>query len=88
MIGCPGFTGFNGWIGFHGLIGCPGLIRFQGLIGGTGLILGGLIDKVQNTENKGVPILSEIPVLGYLFKHKLKSEETRELVIILSVKLI
>jgi MSHA type pilus biogenesis protein MshL len=52
------------------------------------VILGGLIDRRLTDQKKGVPGLASIPVLGYLFKSKLQSEETRELVIILSVSLI
>lgn len=55
---------------------------------GDVVILGGLIDKREITENSGVPILSSIPLLGYLFKDEFKSEENRELVIILSVSLV
>ncbi|OQY14509.1 MAG: pilus (MSHA type) biogenesis protein MshL [Desulfobacteraceae bacterium 4572_187] len=55
---------------------------------GDVVILGGLIDKRLTTDNKGVPFLSAIPVLGYLFKNEFKSEESRELVIILSVSII
>jgi MSHA type pilus biogenesis protein MshL len=51
-------------------------------------ILGGLIDKRQVTDNRGVPFLSSIPVFGYLFKNELKRQESRELVIILSVHLV
>lgn len=52
------------------------------------VILGGLIDKHLTSENQGIPFLSAIPVLGYLFKNDLKSEEVRELVIILRVTLV
>jgi MSHA type pilus biogenesis protein MshL len=55
---------------------------------GDVVILGGLIDKRKTRLNKGVPFLSAIPVLGYLFKNEQEIEESRELVIILSVKLI
>ena len=55
---------------------------------GDVVILGGLIDKRLTTDNKGVPFLSAIPGLGYLFKNEFRSEESRELVIILSVSLI
>ncbi len=55
---------------------------------GDVVILGGLIDKRLTTENKGVPFLSAIPGLGYLFKNEFSSEQSRELVIILSVSLI
>lgn len=55
---------------------------------GDVVILGGLIDKREYSENKGVPVLSAIPVAGYLFKNEQTREEIRELVIILSVSLI
>jgi len=52
------------------------------------VILGGLIDKRRVTDEKGVPFLSKIPILGYLFKGETESEEIRELVIILGVSLV
>ena len=55
---------------------------------GDVVVLGGLIDDIQTKENKGVPFLSSIPIVGYLFKNELKSVESRELVIIISVKLV
>jgi type II secretory pathway component GspD/PulD (secretin) len=55
---------------------------------GDVVVLGGLIDDVQTTENNGIPILSRIPIIGYLFKSQTKDMESRELVIILSAKLI
>jgi MSHA type pilus biogenesis protein MshL len=55
---------------------------------GDVVILGGLIDKRRTRANQGVPFLSSIPVLGYLFKDERDIEESRELVIILSVTLI
>jgi MSHA type pilus biogenesis protein MshL len=59
-----------------------------GLHSGDVVILGGLIDKRRVTDNKGVPFLSSLPLLGYLFKDEETRDETRELVIILSVKLV
>ncbi len=55
---------------------------------GDVVVLGGLIDDIQAKEDEGVPILSHIPIFGYLFKNELKRVESRELVIILSVKLV
>ncbi len=52
---------------------------------GDVIFLGGLIDKYSQTEEQGVPILSSIPLLGYLFKDESVIEEARELVIVLSV---
>jgi general secretion pathway protein D len=55
---------------------------------GDVVVLGGLIDDIQTKEDHGVPILSSIPIIGYLFKNELKNVESRELVIIISVKLV
>ena len=50
--------------------------------------LGGLIDKRTVKQDNGVPGLSRVPILGYLFKDIVEIEETRELVIILSVSMV
>jgi general secretion pathway protein D len=48
------------------------------------VVLGGLIsDKVTNTESK-VPLLGDIPLLGYLFKFSGKQKEKRNLLIVLT----
>ena len=59
-----------------------------GLNDGDIVVLGGLIDKRRSKTNKGVPFLSSIPLLGYLFKNETMSYETRELVILLRVSII
>lgn len=51
------------------------------------VVLGGLIDKRHSSEQRSVPVLSAIPILGYLFRDDIKTEETRELVIILTVSI-
>jgi len=50
------------------------------------VFLGGLIDRHKQKIKKGVPFLSSIPLVGYLFKNDEYRDETRELVIVLSVK--
>jgi general secretion pathway protein D len=48
------------------------------------VVLGGLLsDKVTHTESK-VPLLGDIPVLGYLFKYTTKRKEKRNLLILLT----
>ena len=53
---------------------------------GDVVILGGLIDKRKVTRDQGVPILSAIPGLGYLFRDEHFTDQNRELVIVLSVR--
>ncbi|MDY6878694.1 MAG: pilus (MSHA type) biogenesis protein MshL [Thermodesulfobacteriota bacterium] len=55
---------------------------------GDVIFLGGLIDKHQQNEKGGVPFFSSIPLLGYLFKNESMREETRELVIVLGVRVV
>ncbi|HEU5055799.1 MAG TPA: type II secretion system secretin GspD [Kofleriaceae bacterium] len=48
------------------------------------VVLGGLLsDKVTHSESK-VPLLGDIPVLGYLFKYTQKRKEKRNLLILLT----
>ena len=55
---------------------------------GSHVILGGLItDRVQNDTNK-VPLLGDIPVLGYAFKYDEQTDEKVELVIIVTPHLV
>ena len=52
------------------------------------IVLGGLISKENAKKDKDVPLISRIPVLGYLFKNDYMSEVRKELVIILNVSII
>lgn len=48
------------------------------------VVIGGLIsNQTTNTDNK-VPILGDIPIIGYAFKHKVKSTQRTELLIFLT----
>ncbi len=47
------------------------------------LVLGGLIKQSQNRTKSGIPWLSNIPVLGYLFSNTIKEKIRTELVILI-----
>jgi MSHA biogenesis protein MshL len=47
------------------------------------VVIGGLMQTREQDEEAGVPFLSDIPVLGNLFKHTRKSKRKSELVILL-----
>ncbi len=47
------------------------------------LVLGGLIKQSQNRSRSGIPFLSNIPVLGYLFSNTIKEKIRTELVILI-----
>ena len=47
------------------------------------VVIGGLISDTTNRDTSGVPWLSDIPILGYLFKDTVKSKERDELIIMI-----
>jgi general secretion pathway protein D len=55
---------------------------------GETAVIGGLIREAETkTENK-IPLLGDIPILGYLFKSVVKNKERHELTIFISAKII
>ncbi len=50
--------------------------------GGT-LIIGGLLDQVNNRQQNGMPLLSDLPGIGALFRDRLRNGSKTELVVIL-----
>jgi len=55
--------------------------------GGTTVIGGILIDSDQ-TNNDKVPLLGDIPILGYAFRRDSKSKETKEILFFLTPRII
>lgn len=55
---------------------------------GETAIVGGLIRKVENTLESGVPVLKDIPLLGALFKHSSKTTDDRELVVFVTPRIV
>jgi len=55
---------------------------------GQTIIMGGLISNVETEKEDKIPLLGDIPVLGYLFKGKSKVIEKRELVIFLTTTIL
>ena len=55
--------------------------------GGT-VVIGGIFDQSENTEVAGVPLLKDIPYLGYLFKNTTKQTKRTELLIFLTPKVL
>jgi general secretion pathway protein D len=52
------------------------------------VVIGGLIKDSTTRDTSGVPLLSDIPVLGYLFKDTTKSKERDELIIMIEPSVI
>jgi general secretion pathway protein D len=47
------------------------------------IILGGLIEDSKNSNNSGVPLLMNIPLLGYLFRSSEKDSTRNELIVLI-----
>jgi MSHA biogenesis protein MshL len=54
---------------------------------GETVVIGGLITSKKSDSEHKVPILGDIPLLGYLFKRKEKTEHRAELVILLTPRI-
>jgi len=55
---------------------------------GETLVIGGVLQKRERSDSSGVPGLMHIPVLGWLFKNKKSSEETTELLIFITPRVL
>jgi general secretion pathway protein D len=55
---------------------------------GNTIILGGLITNSTSDSGSSVPVLSDIPILGYAFKHEGSSKTTSELVFVITPRII
>ena len=57
-------------------------------LNGQTLVLGGLITKVKSETHRRVPLLSEIPVLGHLFRYDNVQNRRTELLIVMTPRVI
>jgi type IV pilus assembly protein PilQ len=55
--------------------------------GGT-VILGGIFEQVESNNVNKVPLLGDIPFLGWLFKNQSKTEDKTELLIFISPRVV
>ncbi len=55
---------------------------------GDTVVLGGIYEQTKQHKVDKVPFFGDIPVLGYFFKHTLKSNQKRELLIFVTPKII
>jgi len=69
-------------------INVKGITTTLNLRDGDTVVLGGLIDQNSSLSDAGIPGLSDIPGLGKLFGSRGTTQNTRELVLVLRVKVI
>lgn len=55
--------------------------------GGSTIVIGGINTTYTEERDEGVPVLKSIPLIGWLFRHKVTSTETRELMIFLTPRI-
>jgi type IV pilus assembly protein PilQ len=55
---------------------------------GNTVVIGGIIKTTKHTYESGVPWLSKIPFLGWLFKTKYKKDNKEELLIFITPKIV
>ncbi|MCX7275669.1 MAG: type IV pilus secretin PilQ, partial [Burkholderiales bacterium] len=64
-------------------------VRTQVLIenGGT-VVIGGIYEQVERNQTNKVPLLGDIPVLGYVFKNNLRRNDRTELLVFLTPRVV
>ena len=55
---------------------------------GDTVVIGGIMKTVRNTSKSGVPLLSRLPMIGWLFSTHTKSDDKEELIIFITPKII
>ncbi len=55
---------------------------------GETAIIAGLIRSVESKLKSGIPVLQDIPILGGLFRHETKTQNSRELVIFVTPRIV
>ena len=75
------------------LIDSPAILQRQikstvAVVSGESVVLGGLMNETQNDKNNGIPILKDIPYIGWLFGKQTKSIEKQELIVVITPKVI
>jgi general secretion pathway protein D len=58
------------------------------LVNNQTLVLGGLIRERTSIEDRGIPFLKDIPVLGYFFGAKVRARDKTELLIVITPRVI
>lgn len=69
-------------------VNVKGITTTLNLRDGDTVMLGGLIDQNAALDDRGIPGLSDVPVFGRMFGARAKRHTTRELVLVLRVKVL
>ncbi len=55
---------------------------------GDTVVIGGIYTNDDSNDHSGTPFLQDVPVLGHLFKNNSRTKDTRELIFLISPKII
>jgi pilus assembly protein CpaC len=55
---------------------------------GQSFAIGGLLNNLSSTDRASIPLLGDLPIIGYLFKSKAERKERTELVVIITPHLV
>jgi pilus assembly protein CpaC len=55
---------------------------------GQSFAIAGLLDNVNQNDTAGIPIMSKLPIIGYLFKSKAERKEETELMVLITPHLV
>src|SRR3970282_447835 len=55
---------------------------------GQSFAVAGLINNTSQTDRAAIPLLSQIPIIGYLFKSKAERQERTELLVLITPRLV
>ena len=55
---------------------------------GSTIVIGGVLEKTEGSGEDGIPLLKNIPLLGWLFKYQYKQVDNRELLIFITPKIV
>lgn len=55
---------------------------------GKALVIGGLLSEEENTRQRQLPILGELPILGALFRSEVRTKQKTDLVVFVSPRLV
>lgn len=55
---------------------------------GDTIVIGGIIKSNKNVTDEGFPVLQHIPVLGWLFKSRINTEQKQELLVFLTPRIV
>ena len=55
---------------------------------GQSFVIGGLMNNLSQNDRASIPILGDVPIIGYLFKSRAERKERTELIVIITPRLI